>query len=211
LERLVAALPKCRNQQAADVVSLLLLSGARVGEVKAMRWDQISFERQLWVKPASATKQKRSHHVPLSPPAIEILLRIYETAKTGPDRFSPDNGCMWVFPNRASGKHRPGTAQQDVKPLGDIKNSWATICKNADVKNIRIHDLRHAYGTYLASSGLSLPIIGRLLGHSQAATTDRYVHAQMDPLRLAADRVAARVEAAKGAATAEIVKLPRPA
>jgi integrase len=174
---------------------LLLLTGARRGEVLGMRWDQTSFQRVVWTKPASSTKQKKSHTVPLTAPAMQILSVIREAAEAGPPVYHPDT-CPWVFPSRKGNQ-----------PIGDIKHAWTTLRKAAEIDGLRVHDLRHAFGTYLASSGLALPIIGRLLGHSQAATTNRYVHAELDPLRAAADRVAARIEAAKGGEPAEVVPL----
>jgi site-specific recombinase XerD len=67
--------------------------------------------------------------------------------------------------------------------LTDVKHVWAAICRTAGITDLHVHDLRHAYATFLASAGLSLPIIGRLLGHSQPGTTNRYSHLQPDPLR----------------------------
>jgi site-specific recombinase XerD len=71
----------------------------------------------------------------------------------------------------------------------DIKDSWYRVTKAADVTGLRIHDLRHSYASHLASSGVSLPIIGALLGHTQAATTQRYAHLFDDPLRAATEKV----------------------
>ena len=58
----------------------------------------------------------------------------------------------------------------------ELKKTWKWICKAAKIRNLRIHDLRHSYASVLASSGHSLPVIGRLLGHTQATTTSRYAH-----------------------------------
>jgi integrase len=74
----------------------------------------------------------------------------------------------------------------------EIKRFWASACRQAGIEGVRLHDLRHTYASVLVSSGLSLPIIGALLGHSQAATTQRYAHLMDDPLRRAT-ALAARV------------------
>jgi integrase len=195
LIRLVDALRSSGDSQSAHAVMLLLLTGARRGEVLGMQWDQISFEREVWTKPASTTKQKKSHAVPLTAPVMQILSTIREVAEAGPSVYCPDT-CPWVFPSR-----------QGNRPVGDIKHAWTTLRKAAEIEGLRVHDLRHAFGTYLASSGLALPIIGRLLGHSQTATTNRYVHAELDPMRAAADKVAARITAAQGGEQAEVVPL----
>ncbi len=87
------------------------------------------------------------------------------------------------------------------------RHFWAAICRTAEIKDCRIHDLRHTYASILASSGLSLPIVGALLGHTQPGTTARYAHLYDDPLREATERVGAVVENAGKKATAEIVPL----
>jgi integrase len=99
----------------------------------------------------------------------------------------------------------------DGKPLSDIRASWAAVCQKAGLgqfsdskdktgkpvkvwqADARMHDLRHTYASILASQGLSLPIIGQLLGHTQAQTTQRYAHLMDDPLRAATERVGAVV------------------
>ena len=197
LERLISAVATCRNRQAANVVSLQLMTGSRIGEVLAMRWEQLSFQRAVWTKPASATKQKSLHAPPFSAPVLQLLSEIREAAEGGPRAYRPSE-CPWVFPNRRGDGH-----------LGSIKNSWATICKAAQLTNLRSHDLRHAFATYLVSSGVSLFVVGKLLGHRQPQTTARYSHAELDPLRAAADKVAARIEAAKGGGKSAEVVPPR--
>jgi integrase len=96
-------------------------------------------------------------------------------------------------------------AGRNGRPLAEIKRIWSSICKSAGLSDVRIHDLRHTYASILASSGLSLPIIGALLGHTQAATTQRYAHLIDDALRQATERVGAIVadtESDAGAASA---------
>jgi integrase len=79
---------------------------------------------------------------------------------------------------------------------------WSALCKQANIEGVRIHDLRHTYASHRVSSGMSLPMVGRLLGHTQPQTTARYAHLADDPLRQATDRVASIV-AAPNPATAE--------
>jgi integrase len=75
--------------------------------------------------------------------------------------------------------------------LTEIKKIWASVCTMANIKGARVHDLRHSYASVLASAGLSLPIIGQLLGHTQPATTARYAHLLDDALRAATERAGA--------------------
>jgi integrase len=181
LARLTAALNEYSDQQSADIIRLLLLTGARRGEVLAAVWADIDLDAGVWHKPGSATKQKTTHSVPLSEAARRLLLSIRESSD-----------AAWVFP--ANGSHRR-----------DVKDAWAAICKAAHIKGARLHDLRHTYASVLASAGLSLPVIGALLGHATPVTTARYAHLFDDPLRAATERASAIIS---GTDSAEIVPLP---
>ena len=92
--------------------------------------------------------------------------------------------------------------------MQDFNKEWTNILKRAKLENVRVHDLRHTYASHLVSSGLSLEIVGRLLGHTQAATTQRYAHLADDPLREATNRMGAIIENAEGKReTAEVIPL----
>lgn len=178
LRRLTVALAEHEDQQAANIVRMLLLTGARKMEVMSARWADIDLAAGVWTKPGSTTKQKTLHRVPLSAPARQLLSEIHE--KTG--------GGEFVFPGRHAGEHRV-----------EIKRAWLDLCLTAKIVDsdlkptARLHDLRHTYASVLASAGLSLPVIGALLGHSQPATTARYSHLMDDPLREATERAGALV------------------
>lgn len=186
MNRLTSVLATHENQASANVVRLLLLTGARRGEVMSATWDQFDLDAGLWIKPSAHTKQKKEHRVPLSAAAIQLLTEIKATAGPSP--------C--VFPGR-----KPG------EPLTDIKNFWAGVCKKAILEDCRIHDLRHTYASILASAGLSLPVIGALLGHTQPNTTARYSHLFDDPLREATERVGKLIGGIEGGQTGQVVKL----
>lgn len=156
------------EKTSCDAIRLLLLTGARKTEVLAASWDMFDLENSIWIKPSAHTKQKKIHRAPLSSAAVELLCRIK----------SENADPVYVFPGRAPGK-----------PLTDIKRTWAALCAEAKLKNTRIHDLRHTFASLLASNNLGLPIIGALLGHTQAQTTQRYAHLFDNPLRAAADTV----------------------
>lgn len=174
LARLRDALDKSPNQRAANVVRLLLLTGARRSEVMTATWDQFDLARGVWTKPAHTTKQKRLEHVPLSSQAVALLEAILKEA----DKENP-----YVFPGNAPDK-----------PLNDIKKFWSDIRTKAKLGDVRLHDLRHTYASHLVSDGVSLPIVGRLLGHTQPQTTQRYAHMADDPLRVATQRFGAALD-----------------
>jgi integrase len=186
IARLSEALAQHTNQQSADLIRLLMLTGARPGETMRARWDpDIDFDAGTWTKPGSTTKQATLHLVPLSAPARELLVRMKGQAKT-----------EYLFPGREGRGH-----------LTTIKKSWSAIAKAADLPGVRLYDAaRHSFASISASSGASLSLIGALLGHSNPATTARYAHLMLDPLREAAERVGAVVT---GKPSADIVPLKR--
>jgi integrase len=184
LARLTKALAEHRDQQAANIIRLLLLTGARRGEVLAARWADFAAGFQTWSKPGAATKQKTEHQVPLSAPARQLLAEL---------RPQVPADVEWVFPANGGGRHR-----------GGVKDAWRSLCDAADIQGARVHDLRHTYASILASAGHGLKIIGELLGHTQPGTTDRYAHLFADPLRVATEQAGAILS---GKPSAEIVPL----
>jgi integrase len=166
LERLSRALTAHDDRDAADIFRLLLLTGARKGEVLAARWRDLDLSAGTWTKPGHTTKQRTDHVVPLSAPARQLLA-------------AREQNGEFVFPGRLGG-HRI-----------EIKANWRRILKAARITGLRIHDLRHSYASQLASAGVGLHTIGALLGHSQPATTHRYAHLFDDPLREATEKVGA--------------------
>jgi integrase len=165
VERLMKALTELPDRESANVIVLALLTGARRGELLNATWDQFDLEAGAWTKPSSHTKQKRTHRIPLSPRALELLKAIRADAPAA-ERY--------IFPTRAR--------------LG-IRSPWERVRQAAGLKDVRFHDLRHSYASLLVGDGVSLHIVGRLLGHTQAQTTMRYAHLADDPLREATDRV----------------------
>jgi integrase len=171
LVRLGKALDEYSDRQSANIIGLLLLTGARRGEVLAARWADFDAGFDTWTKPGATTKQKTEHAVPLSGPARELLVKIRR-------QVPADVG--WVFP--ANGSHRR-----------DVKDAWATLCRMAKIEGARVHDLRHTYASVLVSAGHSLPVIGGLLGHTTPTTTARYAHLTDDPLRRATEQAGALI------------------
>jgi integrase len=185
LVALTKALAKHPDKEAANAIRLLLLTGARRGEVLSMRWDDVA--DGVWSKPPSSTKQKEHHQVPLSAPALQLLSDIRKRQRPR---------APFVFPSHGATGHRV-----------ELKKDWARITKAAGIEGLRIHDLRHSYASQLVSGGASLPLIGALLGHSNPSTTARYAHLFPDPLRKATEKVGAVIAAA---ASGKPVKPPTP-
>ena len=153
-----------RNREGADLLRFLILTGCRCGEALALTWEQVDLDAGVWTKPAHAVKARREHRVPLSDEALAVL----RTRKQHGER---------VFGSRA------GVVSRDVR-----KTLWSA-CERASVRRVRIHDLRHTYASLLASEGVTLPVIGALLDHSNPQTTARYAHLYDDALRAATAKV----------------------
>jgi integrase len=168
LQRLMPALDGHPDQQGADIFRLCMLTGCRSHEAMSARWDAVDLDAGVWTKPGATTKQKTDHVVPLSAPALHLLAKLRRQTNS-----------EWVFPvSDSSTGHRV-----------TIAKSWRLLCKTAMVSGLRAHDLRHSFASQLVSQGASLPLIGALLGHTQAQTTTRYAHLFDDPQRAAVERV----------------------
>ena len=168
LVALGAALDAHPSQTIANAIRLLLLTGARRGELLAATWGQFDLTLGVWTKPRENTKTKREHRIPLSAPTMRLLRAMRDAAGPSP----------YLFPSNGAAGH-----------VVEIKGAWARITKVAKLEDVRVHDLRHTYASLLASAGFSLPTVGALLGHTQAQTTQRYAHLLDDPLRAATDKV----------------------
>jgi integrase len=190
IAKLSGALAAHPEQSSANAVRLLLLTGARRGEVLGATWDQFDIPLGVWTKPAATTKQKKLHRVPLSAPALQLLSGM----RAEFDRANEERGRHSMKPLPPFLFHG-----KDGRPQQDIKHFWSAVCRTAGLDGVRVHDLRHTHASMLASLGMSLPIIGALLGHTQAATTARYAHLLDDPLRAATERVGALVTGGKSA------------
>ena len=170
LVRLAAALDKAADQRGASIMRLCMLTGARVGEVRTARFEQFNLDYAIWSKPASTTKQRKIHRVPISQDVVAIVRQ---------RKLVVPKENVWLFPGDAIGK-----------PVREVRRFWLKIRQEADLPDVRIHDLRHTFASLLVSGGASLEVIGRLLGHSQMQTTQRYAHLMESPLRAGVDSVA---------------------
>jgi integrase len=191
--RFRGALDSYADRNAANALRLLLLTGSREGEVLKAEWEQFDFIREVWTKPSHNTKQKRVEHVPLSTETL-ALLKSMKPQPSGP-----------LFPGTKR-KGRGGKLTGGDKRIS-LKRPWLQACKAAGLvetysvegkrkkiltryrPTVRVHDLRHSFASHLVSNGVSLHIVGKLLGHTQAATTMRYAHLQDEALRAATNRL----------------------
>lgn len=154
---------------AAAAIRLLLFTGCRLREILHLCWEYVDFERGCLFLPDSKSGRKT---VVLNAPALSVL--------TGLERRG-----RYVVPG-----------EDPDQPRHDLKRPWDAVAQRAGLSGVRLHDLRHTYASFGAGGGLGLPIIGRLLGHSQVATTARYAHLDNDPLRRASESIAGRIAAA---------------
>lgn len=156
------------NRNAANIVRLLALTGARRGEIERLQWRNIDFDHGTAL--LSDTKTGRVAW-PLSRAALDLLEALRATSDSA-----------WVFPASSGDKHYQG-----------LNRAWPEIRRAAKLEDVRLHDLRHSFASMGAASGMGLQIVGKLLGHRQASTTARYSHLGDDPLRHAADRIGGEI------------------
>jgi integrase len=152
---------------------LLILTGCRLGEIMTLKWDYVDFDECALRLPDSKTGKKVVH---VGAPAVEYL---HDAQRI--------NGNPWVINGTLAGK-----------PLSDLQPFWQRVRARAGVKDVRIHDLRHTFASTAVASGQGLPMIGKLLGHTQVQTTARYAHLAADPVRSAAHSVATSLREALG-------------
>ena len=172
------------GQAGAVVVAalrLLILTGARKSEIQNLQWSEVDLEAAVLRLHDSKTGKKT---IRLGAAAVEIL--------AGLERKHD----LWVFPGRGG-----------TKPLW-LWGAWKQVRDRAGLEDVRLHDLRHSYASAGVNAGMSLPVIGALLGHGRAETTRRYAHLSDDPVREAAERIDSKIAAAlAGKPLAKVVPL----
>ena len=171
----------------AAAIRLLMLTGARKGEILSLQWSMIDFERQAMFLPKSKTGRKTIH---LNPPALAVLQSL----------------------PRVGGNPHVIVGQRGGRGIASLRQPWELIRKRANIENCRMHDLRHTYASFAAGAGYSLPVIGKILGHTVAATTQRYAHLADGAVKSANDAIGNQIGAALGPVdppSAEIIVIPR--
>ncbi len=162
--RLGAVLREAEGEMPAAVAAfrLLLLTGCRLSEIRDLKWACV---KEDCIELPDAKTGGRA--VPLGPEARAVL-----------DAIPREDGSPWVIAGRLAGTH-----------LADLQGPWRRIRARAGLDDVRIHDLRHSYASRALALGEGLPMIGKLLGHTQIQTTARYAHLARDSIRNAASRV----------------------
>lgn len=171
------------DSSAVAAIRLLLLTGARLREILRLEWSMVDLERGMLHLPTSKTGRKS---IIVGAGALSLLASLPHI-----------DGSSFVLPGR-----------DPKKPRADLKKPWASVCRAAEIEGVRIHDLRHSFASVGAGGGLSLPVIGALLGHASPDMTARYAHLANDPARRAADSINATISAAmNGEKGAKVVPL----
>ena len=173
LARLMAVLTTDENRMVCAILQLLLATGARLGEALQARWEHVNVEKRLWKIPAQNSKSKRVRSVPLNDSAIAVLSQL-ETQE-------------YLFVNRLTGL-----------PYTTITKVWERIRLKANLSNLRIHDLRHQFASFLVNNGRSLYDVQMILGHSSPVVTQRYAHLSTKSLQEAANSASVQIQAAIG-------------
>ena len=176
LARLGEVLRECEQEgvesaSTINLIRLLMLTGCRLSEIQTLKWDYVDLDNWVFRLPDSKTGAKIVH---IGGAAVGVFGKI--------ERLD-DN--PWVIPGKYANTH-----------LQSPQRSWRRIRARADLDDVRIHDLRHTFASVAVSGGQGLPMIGKLLGHTQVQTTARYAHLATDPVKQAADDVSASIEAA---------------
>jgi integrase len=179
LERIGEAIKQLVNERAitetaANAIELLLLTGARLNEILKAEWSWVDMRRGLLSLPDSKTGAK-----PVYLGAAATTLLKQQKANAG--------GSAYIFPS-----------PDGEKSFVNLRKSWLRICQRAKLDSVRLHDLRHTAATIAVGKGATLAVIGRLLGHSQAQTTLRYAHVDIDPALNAANDIGRVVNSALG-------------
>ena len=164
-QRLVATLDQPRHRRLKPIVLLLLLTGARRGEVLKARFAEFDLDQRVWRIPKS--KSGRPRTVPLSQAAVD-LLRELQTEARGP----------FVCPNPQMGR-----------PFVQVHYAWKRVCRDAGLQDLRMHDLRHSFASFLVNNGRTLYEVQCILGHHTIGITERYAHLAHESLLDAADTV----------------------
>lgn len=164
-----------------SAIRLLLFTGCRLREILHLRWEEVDFERGMLFLPKSKTGRKV---VVLNAPALAVIGGLARAGKFVIASANPE------------------------KPRADLHKPWASITAHAGLEKLRIHDLRHSFASIGAGGGIGIPIIGKLLGQTQASTTARYAHLDADPVKRASEKIAGAIAAAlDGAPTADVIPL----
>ncbi|WP_425600837.1 tyrosine-type recombinase/integrase [Frateuria edaphi] len=178
--RLLAACDASRHASVANLIRLLVFTGARRGETLSATWGEFDLQAGTWTKPSHHTKQNRIHSTPISPAAVALLRDM-----KGQAGAIGEND--WLFPGRVPGER-----------LASPKRAVSSIFRSANLSDdVTLHTLRHSFAARVVSAGHGLHAAGKLMGHTQAATTHRYAHLEHDAQRRALSDVDSAITKAR--------------
>lgn len=172
-QALFESVAQSENRLLQYIIPMLILTGTRKREVLDAKWSEFDLERRIWR--IGISKSGKARHVPISDGVIALLEAVPRI-----------DGCDWVFANPNTGR-----------PFDNVFYSWDSARKRAGLADVRIHDLRHSFASFLVNSGRSLYEVQKILGHTQIKTTQRYAHLANDTLLDAANQVSKLVPLAK--------------
>jgi integrase len=180
LDRLMAVLEQYRERRpdSVDAITLAALTGSRRGEILGMRWLDLDLPNAVWTKPPELTKQRKPHRLTLSPEAVEVLKRRQAERDGQAERVVRLRRDDQVFHGGGAKTH-----------CNRFERDWREIRAAAGLQDCRFHDLRHSVASFLIAAGMSLPVVGSVLGHSKPQTTARYAHLSDAAQRQAVDVV----------------------
>ena len=158
-KRLLQSVAQSDNPMLEHIIKMLVLTGARKREVLDCKWQDFDLQRMSWTIPV--TKAGKPRHVPISDAVVRVLNEVPKSTQV-----------EYVFANPKTGK-----------PFKSIFYSWNSARTQAGLADVRIHDLRHSFASFLVNAGRSLYEVQKLLGHTQIKTTQRYAHLSHDTLR----------------------------
>jgi integrase len=172
LQRLLAVLRMDENKSICRIAMFLLSTGCRLNEALQATWAQIDRQNRVWRIPASNSKSKKIRSVPLNDSALEVL-----------GELKTEGSCAHLFVNVRTGK-----------PYSTIMKVWSRLRKKAGLPQLRIHDLRHQYASFLVNSGRTLYEVQQILGHSDPSVTQRYSHLSTKSLQEAASAASVAIK-----------------
>ena len=168
---------------AISAIRLLIFTGCRLNEIMSLKWTEVDFANSCLRLSDSKTGARVVH---LGPPSLDLLKNL---------KRQPKN--PWVVCGKI-----PGTNRKEIQKF------WQRIRKRAGIEDVRIHDLRHSFASNAVAQGMSLPMIGKLLGHTQVQTTARYAHLAADPVKAAASSVSSNIFDSLNSGTSELSRRP---
>jgi integrase len=160
---------KTINTYEAAAIRLLIFTGCRLSEITTLAWASVDLHNKRIVLEEHKTDKHGAKIIPLNAPAFDVL-----------STLPREDGNPYVILGEKAGQH-----------LINLQKPWRRVRKEAKMEDVRLHDLRHSFASFAVGAGISLAVIGGLLGHRSVQTTARYAHLANDPLKQATDIVGA--------------------